>query len=112
MIKQQQSHVQGASEPPIIEVTVGAMLSRAAVEWPQEEALVSVEQGLRWSYAEFNRQVDLLAAGLQPVLECPVAEVIALIGIDIGDQRRNVWASVIFSGAPRRRGHHLRVEVL
>jgi len=58
------SLVIGATEPPLLEHTIGEALARAAALWPDAEALVSVHQGIRWTWAEFARRVDALAAGL------------------------------------------------
>ena len=60
----QSSQVRGEESPPLIEATIGAVLERAAGRWPQAEALVSVHQGVRWSFAELSERVDQLAAGL------------------------------------------------
>lgn len=59
-----QSLVRGASEPPLLEYTIGDALLRAAKAWPTQEALVSVHQGIRWTYQQFADEVDRLAAGL------------------------------------------------
>jgi fatty-acyl-CoA synthase len=58
------SHVCGDTAPALIEDTIGAVLERAIARWPDVEALVSCEQGIRWTFAEFGRHVDRLAAGL------------------------------------------------
>ncbi|MBM4220002.1 MAG: AMP-binding protein [Gammaproteobacteria bacterium] len=73
------SHVHGATDTPLIEATIGAMLERAVQRWPEREALVSVAQGIRWNYAEFGRRVEELALGL------------AALGLRRGD-RVAVWA--------------------
>jgi fatty-acyl-CoA synthase len=65
--------------PPLIEETIGAMLDRAVSRWPDTEALVSIEQGIRWNYAEFRRRADELAAGL------------LALGLEPGD-RVGIWA--------------------
>lgn len=57
------SYVKGDLYPPLLEDTIGAVLRRAAERWPATPALVSLHQGIRWDYAEFNRRVDALAAG-------------------------------------------------
>jgi len=57
------SHVVGASEPPLIEYTIGEALARAAQQWPDRLALISVHQGIRWTYRELLRRADRLAAG-------------------------------------------------
>jgi fatty-acyl-CoA synthase len=58
------SHVHGDSTPEIDESTIGMVLARAAALWPDVEMLVSVEQHIRLTFSEFDRQVDDLAAGL------------------------------------------------
>jgi fatty-acyl-CoA synthase len=58
------SQVRGDTTPPLIEATIGAMLLRAVEHWPERDAVVSREQGIRWSYAELGQRVDALAAGL------------------------------------------------
>jgi len=57
------SHVVGASEPPLIEYTIGEALARAAQQWPDRLALISVHQGIRWTYRELLQRADRLAAG-------------------------------------------------
>ena len=59
-----QSHVRGATDVPLIELTIGAMLDQAAVRWPDHEAVVVRQQGVRWTYAELQQRVDEFAAGL------------------------------------------------
>ena len=59
-----QSHVRGATDMPLIELTVGAMLDQAAARWGDHEAVVVRHQALRWTYAELQRRVDAFAAGL------------------------------------------------
>jgi fatty-acyl-CoA synthase len=60
----QPSLVRGASQPALLEDTIGEALLRAARLWPDQEALVSVHQGIRWTYRQFAEEVDRLAAGL------------------------------------------------
>jgi fatty-acyl-CoA synthase len=57
------SHVVGATAPPLIEGTIGEALAAAARTWPDVEALVSVAQNLRLTYAELLARVDALACG-------------------------------------------------
>jgi len=73
------SHVTGASEPPLIEHTIGEALARAAERWGASDALVSVEQGIRWSFAELLERSDAFAAGL------------LALGLNPGD-RIGIWA--------------------
>ena len=58
------SYAHGTSETPLLGETIGANLQAAARRFPDAEALVSCEQGLRFTYAEFDAAVDRLAAGL------------------------------------------------
>ena len=60
----QPSIVRGATEPALLEYTIGEALLRAAKKWPKQEALVSVHQNIRWTYEQFSFHVDRLAAGL------------------------------------------------
>jgi fatty-acyl-CoA synthase len=73
------SHVRGDTTAAIDETTIGAVLERSAVRWPDVEMLVSVEQRARFTFAEFNRRVDALGAGL------------LMLGLKTGD-RVGVWA--------------------
>ena len=58
------SHVRGTDTPPLIEHTIGEALVRAAAIWGERDALVSVAQGIRWSFAELLARTDALASGL------------------------------------------------
>ncbi|HZU39671.1 MAG TPA: AMP-binding protein [Solirubrobacteraceae bacterium] len=65
------AYAHGACETPLLGETIGANLDRTAAAHPRQEAVVVVHQGIRWSYAEFAREVDraaraLVAAGLRP----------------------------------------------
>ena len=75
----QPSIVRGATEPALLEYTIGEALLRAAKKWPKQEALVSVHQNIRWTYEQFSFHVDRLAAGL------------LALGLKTGD-RVGVWA--------------------
>ncbi len=58
------SHSKGATEPPLLEYTIGEALERATHAWPDGLALVSRHQGIRWTWAELNTEVDRIACGL------------------------------------------------
>lgn len=49
---------------PLIDKTIGDYLERIVHKYPEHAALVMPHQDIRWSYAEFNAQVDRFAAGL------------------------------------------------
>ena len=59
-----QSYVHGVSDVPLLGLTVGGALDQTAKRLPDREALVVHHQGIRWTWAELNRRVDALAAGL------------------------------------------------
>ncbi|MDE2412145.1 MAG: AMP-binding protein [Sphingomonadales bacterium] len=58
------SHARGVTEPPLLEYTIGEALARAAQAWGDALALVSRHQGLRWTWAELDEEVDRIATGL------------------------------------------------
>ncbi len=58
------SYASGLSDVPLIGETIGEMLERIAREYPDNEALVSIDQGIRWKYSEFLEKVDELALAL------------------------------------------------
>ncbi len=54
----------GPTGVPLLEETIGDNLRRTMVEHGSREALVSVHQGIRWTYDELGERVQLLARGL------------------------------------------------
>ncbi|HWT41250.1 MAG TPA: AMP-binding protein, partial [Sphingopyxis sp.] len=73
------SHVHGATKPPLIEHTIGTALALAAERWGGSDALVSVGQGISWTFAELLERSDAFAAGL------------LALGLNPGD-RIGIWA--------------------
>ena len=73
------SYVHGASDVPLIGATIGDLLDRVVAQQPDHEALVSVHQGLRYTYREFRAACDALARGL------------LALGIQKGD-RVGIWS--------------------
>ena len=73
------SHVHGATKPPLIEHTIGAALALAAERWGTSDALVSVAQGISWTFAELLERSDAFATGL------------LALGLNPGD-RIGIWA--------------------
>ena len=59
-----QSYVHGACAVPLIGDTIGEHFDKACARWAEEEALIVVEQGIRWTYRELQAEVDKFAAGL------------------------------------------------
>jgi len=58
------SYVHGDSGPALIGDTIGVFFDKAVARFAEREALVSVHQGIRWTYRELQRRVNNLAAGL------------------------------------------------
>ena len=79
MTPQGMSYVSGASEKPLLGLTIGAQLDRTAARHPDNEALVVPHQGVRWTYGAFVEKVDALAAGL------------LALGLEPGD-RLGIWS--------------------
>ncbi len=55
------SYAHGASSLPLIGETIGDNLDRIARRFPENDAVVSVHQGRRLTYAQFTAEVDRLA---------------------------------------------------
>ena len=73
------SYASGTSDVPLLGDTIGDGLDRTAARLPDGEALVEVETGRRWTYAQFVGGVDALAFGLLGA------------GVQTGD-RVGIWA--------------------
>ncbi|ORA63690.1 AMP-binding protein [Mycolicibacterium elephantis] len=73
------SYAAGPTEVPLLEETIGANFERTASAHPGVEALVDVSSGRRWTYAELNTEIDVVARGLMAS------------GIGAGD-RVGIWA--------------------
>src|SRR5689334_5068873 len=54
----------GPDAPALPRTTIGGALDHAVATWGDREALVSVEQDLRYTYAELSAEVDRVARGL------------------------------------------------
>ena len=59
-----QSYVSGSGGPPLRGLTVAAVLDAAASKWPDKEALVVVDQDIRWTWKDLRERARALAAGL------------------------------------------------
>ena len=75
----QMSDATGSTREPLLEITIGEAFKGTAGRVPDHLALVVRHQGIRWTWAEYAREVDRLAAGL------------LTLGIGPGD-RVGIWS--------------------
>ncbi|HYQ91852.1 MAG TPA: AMP-binding protein, partial [Candidatus Competibacteraceae bacterium] len=74
-----QSYVRGDTTKPLIEDTLGRFFDSIVDRYPDCDAVVSRHQNIRWTYRQFQEQVDALAAGL------------LALGLEKGD-RIGIWS--------------------
>jgi fatty-acyl-CoA synthase len=58
------SYLHGASPVPLLGETIGENLDRTVARFPDHDAVISVHQGIRQTYAEFHAAVTEIARGL------------------------------------------------
>lgn len=75
----EKSYLCGSAEQPLLYETIGACVDRIAATFGDREALVVRHQNIRWTFTEYQQQIDALATGLLH------------IGIGPGD-RVGIWA--------------------
>ena len=73
------SKAAGPTETPLLDETIGANLARTVAAFADRDALISVEQGLRYTYAEFAAEVEKVGCGLMAR------------GVEAGD-RVGIWS--------------------
>ena len=61
------SAAKGPTTVPLLDETIPQNLARTVAEHGERDALVSVEQGLRYTYTEFSEAVDRVARGLMAI---------------------------------------------
>ncbi len=64
MAQPARSYAHGATAIPLLDMTIGEALDRAAERWPDQDAVVVRDQGVRLTYAALRRAANGLAAGL------------------------------------------------
>ncbi len=74
-----QSSDAGPTDIPILEETIGENFERTVAANPNGDALVDMASGRRWTYAELNDEIDVVARGLMA------------LGIERGE-RVGMWA--------------------
>ena len=75
-----QSYVHGASPVPLIGATIGSYFDAIVERFPATDAVVSVHQGLRMTYAQLKTATDVFARGLMA------------LGVRHGD-RVGIWST-------------------
>ena len=73
------SQLAGPTTEPLLNETIGRAFDRTVERFPESDALIVRHQGIRWTYREYQQQVDRLACGL------------LALGIEPGD-RVGIWA--------------------
>ncbi|MEM6583377.1 MAG: AMP-binding protein [Pseudomonadota bacterium] len=69
----------GSTDEPLLNETIAGAFDRTVQQFPDVEGLVVRHQGIRWTYREYQTQINRLAAGL------------LALGIEKGD-RVGIWA--------------------
>ena len=59
-----ESYAAGETDTALLDETIGANFERTVAAHGDNEALVEVATGRRWTYAELDRDVNALARGL------------------------------------------------
>jgi fatty-acyl-CoA synthase len=73
------SHVSGRTDLPLSDATIYRLLTDTVARFPDRPAVVFREQGVRWTWREFQAEVDAFASGL------------AGLGLRMGD-RVGIWS--------------------
>jgi len=58
------SYANGSGDSPLLGVTVGELLDTAALRWPDQDALIVLDQDVRWNWQELRERAKTFAAGL------------------------------------------------
>src|SRR5580658_7566035 len=58
------SYAHGVSTTPLLGETIGVQFDRTVAKWGGNPALISRQQGVRWTWRELGEKVDAFAAGL------------------------------------------------
>ncbi|MEQ2294825.1 Acyl-CoA synthetase member 2 mitochondrial [Ameca splendens] len=77
------SYVHGTSSYSLLPLTVGQSLEATVQRYPDREAVVFLQDGIRKTFAEFQKDVDMAAAGL------------LALGLKRGD-RLGIWAPNLY----------------
>ncbi|NRA22359.1 MAG: AMP-binding protein [Oceanospirillaceae bacterium] len=76
---QSSSYTKGDTRSALLQMTIGEVLDRSVERYPENDALIVVEQNIHYSYREFQQQVNLIA--------------LAFIGIGVKKgERIGIWS--------------------
>jgi fatty-acyl-CoA synthase len=73
------SHVRGFDDEPLSNACLHELLAQAVQRWPERDAAIFCAEGIRWSWAQFQSQVNAAAAALHA------------LGVQRGD-RVGIWS--------------------
>jgi len=73
------SHVRGFDDQPLSNACLHELLAQAVQRWPERDAAIFCAEGIRWSWAQFQSQVNAAAAALYA------------LGVRCGD-RVGIWS--------------------
>ncbi|XP_020288680.1 acyl-CoA synthetase family member 2, mitochondrial [Pseudomyrmex gracilis] len=59
------SHLISSNDSPLLDKTIGQIVSEAVAKWPARTCIISNHQNIRLTYSELLRRVDSLAAGFK-----------------------------------------------
>ena len=72
------SYTSGTSDQPLIGITIGDMLDQTTEKFPDNEALVSCHQNIRYTYRQFNKKVNEVTENQQVDASDSTAAVVAV----------------------------------
>lgn len=58
------SYIHGTSDQPLISEHISQRLRSTTQKYPDNIAIISQHQNIKWTYEEFNQKVDTVAKGL------------------------------------------------
>ena len=87
------SYVVGSRAKPLLQHTVSELLARTVKAFGQRSAFIFSEQGVRWTWSQFQEQVDAMASGLLAIGLVPGDRV------GIWSPNRNEWVVAQFATA-------------
>jgi acyl-CoA synthetase (AMP-forming)/AMP-acid ligase II len=66
------SHVRGVDDQPLSKACLHELLAQAVQRWPERDAAIFCAEGIRWSWTEFQSQVNAAAATMDAEGYCNI----------------------------------------